>query len=165
MGTGFFLYVMFLKFRIITFALAPLMSGAENNYPVQEVSFANALFLSLLAISLGFCFTTYIWMSNVFHKNFRVKRLIRISQTNSLFIIGLMSYMLFRHFTIIMTFNLTQIDFNLVDNFGLVIFILPVFIFLYNWMQMIKAFRSMKALLISISIFCLLGLILSATVT
>jgi len=160
-GTSFFLYIMFQYFILISYELATLFSGINNTKPIEDLTFENAFFLALLASSLGFSFTTYVWMSNVFHNDFRIRRLTRIAQTNSMFIIGLMAYMLFRFFTVLMTFNVTQIDFDLIEHFGIIIFTLPIFIFLYNWIFILKAYKSKIPLIISLGILILYGLILS----
>ncbi len=164
-GIGFLLYVLFQNFVKVSFVLSPFFSGFENTKSIEDLSFQTHLFLALVANSLAFSFTAYVWMNKVFHDNFRIRRLIRISQTNSFFIIGLMAYMLFRFFTILMTFNITQLHFDLIAHFGITIFSVPLFIFLYNWMFISKAFRSTVPLLISLVVWIIYGLLLAMIIT
>tara|TARA_B110000208_G_C11375874_1_gene286764 strand:- start:88 stop:282 length:195 start_codon:yes stop_codon:yes gene_type:complete len=60
-----------------------------------------------------------------------------------------------------MGFNYDGFYLNLKEYFGFLAFLLPLFIFLYNWALISKIYQSKKILLISLLIFGILGLALS----
>lgn len=138
-----------------------LNDGNWNNLLNSKLDFYYTLFFGLLSVSLGFCFTTYLWMSkpNSTKRNERLN--LRFAQTNSIFIFGVIMLVLTRFFTIYMGFNYKGFNLDLREYFGFLAFLLPIFIFLYCWSLISKIYQSKKALLISIFIFGSLGIILS----
>jgi hypothetical protein len=60
-----------------------------------------------------------------------------------------------------MGFNYDGFYLDLKEYFGFLAFLLPLFIFLYCWSLISNIYQSKKALLISIVVFGVLGMILS----
>lgn len=156
------LFQMLSKTNNITIAMH---DGNWNNLINSKPDFFYRLFYGLLSVSLGFCFTTYLWMSKMNLEKRNDTRKIRFAQTNSIFVFGVIMLVLTRFFTIYMEFNYDGFNLNLKEYLGLIIFLLPLFIFLYNWSLISKLYQSKKALLISLLIFGILGLILSGIKT
>jgi hypothetical protein len=153
-----FLFQMLSKTNNVTIALN---DGNWNNLINSKLDFYYTSFFGFLSVSLGFCFTTYLWMSKPNSKKRNVTRKLRFAQTNSIFVFGVIMLVLTRFFTIYMGFNYDGFYLNLKEHFGFLSFLLPLFIFLYNWALISKIYQSKKILLISLLIFGILGLALS----
>jgi vacuolar-type H+-ATPase subunit I/STV1 len=138
-----------------------LNDGNWNNLINSKLDFYYTSFFGFLSVSLGFCFTTYLWMSKPNSEKRNVTRKLRFAQTNSIFVFGVIMLVLTRFFTIYMGFNYDGFYLNLKEYFGFLAFLLPLFIFLYNWALISKIYQSKKILLISLLIFGILGLALS----
>src|SRR5690606_3609309 len=148
-----FLFQMLSKANNITIALN---DGNWNNLLNSNLDFYYTLFFGLLSISLGFCFTSYLWMSKPNSKKRNATRKLRFAQTNSIFIFGVIMLVLTRFFSIYMGFNYDGFYLNLKEYFGFLLFLLPLFIFLYCWTLISKIYKSKKAILISLMIFGIL---------
>ena len=153
-----FLFQLLSKTNNVTIALN---NGNWNNLLNSKLNFYYTLFFGLLSVSLGFCFTTYLWMSKPSSGIRNETRKLRFAQTNSVFIFGVIMLVLTRFFTIYMGFNYDGFYLDLKEYFGLLAFLLPIFIFLYCWSLISKIYQSKKVLLISLLIFGILGLTLS----
>ena len=153
-----FLFQMLSKTNNVTIALN---DGNWNNLINSKPDFYYTSFFGFLSVSLGFCFTTYLWMSTPNSEKRNITRKLRFAQTNSIFVFGLIMLVLTRFFTIYMGFNYDGFYLNLKEYFGFLAFLLPLFIFLYNWALISKIYQSKKILLISLLIFGILGLALS----
>ncbi|MBJ6367516.1 hypothetical protein [Snuella sedimenti] len=135
--------------------------GNWDNLINSKLGFYYTSFFGLLSVSLGFCFTTYLWMSKLnFGKRSEARKL-RFAQTNSFFMFGVIMLVLTRFFTIYMGFNYDGFYLDLKEYFGFIAFFLPISIFLYCWSLISKLYQSKKVLLISLLIFGVLGLTLS----
>ena len=137
------------------------MREIGNNLINSKPDFYYTSFFGFLSVSLGFCFTTYLWMSKPNSEKRNLTRKLRFAQTNSIFVFGLIMLVLTRFFTIYMGFNYGGFYLNLKKYFGFLAFLIPLFIFLYNWALNSKIYQSKKILLISLLIFGILGLTLS----
>ena len=164
-GYGFILNFIFKLFTKITYLNTAINKGNWNNTFNAELSFYYSLFIGLLSASFAFCITSYLWMNRPFNLNRKKRLKIRISQTNSLFIFGIMFMILVRFFTVYVMFNYENFDFDINDYFGLGIFIVPLFIFLFNWIFISKVYNSKKIFFLSLFILLLFGLILSGIKT
>lgn len=153
-----YLFQMLSKTNNITIALN---DGNWNNLINSKLDFYYTSFFALLSVSLGFCFTTYLWLSKPNSRKRNETRKLRFGHTNSIFIFEVIMLVLTRFFTIYMGFNYDGFYLDLKEYFGFIAFLLPLFIFLYCWSLISKIYQSKKVLLISLLIFGILGLILS----
>ena len=129
--------------------------------PVSEdPDFYYSLFWSLFSVSLGFSFTSYLWTSKPNLKNRRETRTNRIAQTNSLFIFGLIFFSVARLLQFYIEFHY-EVDYKIKEEVGYFLFIVPLFIYFYNWNYILRIYKSTKPFLISIIVFLIYGLILS----
>ena len=152
-----FLFQMLSKTNNIVIAMN---DGNWNNLINSKLDFYYMFFFGLLAVSLGFCFTTYLWTSKLFSDKRNETRKLRITQTNSIFRFGVIMLVLKRFFTIYMGFNYDGFNLDLKKYLGLLAFLLPISIFLYCWFLISKIYRSKKIILFSLLIFGILGLTL-----
>ena len=165
-GVGLFfswiLRLFFLYLIRMSDVLAVLSSGYWHTDPFKPISFYSSFFWSLFSISLAFCLTTYIWTNSRRLDNFRMTRLNRIGNVNSLFIFFFVLFCCSRVLQSYIQFN--NLDLNLQDELGWLPYLLPVFLFLYNWNYLIRIYKSKKPFLLSILLFIIYGLILSECV-
>ncbi len=157
-----YLFQMLSKTNNVTIALN---DGNWNNLINSKLDFYYISFFGLLPVSLGFCFTTYLWMSKPNSGKRNETRKLRFGHTNSIFIFGVIMLVLTRFFTIYMGFNYDGFYLDLKEYSGFTAFLLPLFIFLYCWSLISKIYQSKKVLLISLLIFGILGLTLSGIKT
>ena len=153
-----FLFQMLSKTNNVTIAMN---DGNWDNLINSKLDFYYTSFFGLLSVRLGFCFTTYLWMSKPKSESRSETRKLRFTQTNSIFIFGVIMLVLTRFFTIYMGFNYDGFYLDLKEYFGFLAFLLPLFMFLYCWSLISNIYQSKKALLISIVVFGVLGMILS----
>ncbi len=150
------------KTRSITSAIR------EGNWKeFVNTSFSNfdLLIISTFSVALGFCFTTYLWMSKRKVRNRRKNFRLNIAQTNSIFIFGLILFVLTRYSTIYSGFNYGNFDFSIKEYFGFWIFIFPMFIYLYNWSFISKIYKSSRTFLTTTFLCLVLSIILSTIKT
>ena len=157
-----FLFQILIKANNITIALN---KGNWENLLNAQLSFYSSLFFALLSVSLAFCFTTYLWTSKPYFAKRNRTRDLRIAQTNSIFMFGVIFLVLTRFFTIYLGFNYDGFNLDLKGYLGFSAFLIPLFIFLYCWSLISKVYKSKRALLISMLIFFILGLSLSVIKT
>jgi uncharacterized membrane protein YhdT len=153
-----FLFQMLAKTNKVVIAIN---KGNWDNLINSKLDFCYSSFVGLLSVSLGFCFTTYLWTSKLNSEKRNETRKLRNAQTNSIFMFGVIMLVLTRFFTIYMEFNYDGFYLDLKEYFGLLAFLLPLSIFLYCWSLVSKIYQSKKVLLISVLIFGILGMTLS----
>lgn len=129
----------------------------------EKPTFYYSFFWSLFSISIAFSFTSYLWTSKPTLKSRRETRINRIAQTNSLFIFGLIFLSVSRLLQFYIEFY--YVDYEIKEEVGILLFILPIFIFVYNWIYISRIYKSTKPFLISLLIFVIYGLILSGIET
>lgn len=147
--------------------LSDVIAAMPNEYwkkPFfEKPSFYYSFFWSLLSISLAFSFTIYLWTSKPILKSRRETRINRIAQANSFFIFGIIFLCGSRLLQFYVEFH--NVDYKIKDEIGSLLFMLPIFIFAYNWTFISKIYKSKKTFLISLIIFIIYGLILSVIKT
>ncbi len=153
----YLLFQTFLKAKTITPAMLD-----ENWNESLSFDFYTLIFFAFMALSLGFCYTSYLWMSGTEKLRGINKRRIQYAQSNSIFIFYVVLLVALRFFTIYISFNYGGFNLGLQYEYGYFILIFPLFIFLYNWIWISRIYQSKKPLLISIVIFVLCGLIMTA---
>jgi hypothetical protein len=113
-------------------------------------------FAGLLSVSIGFCSTTYLWMSKL-RGSFKNKtRRLRMAQSNAIWVKYLCLMFLLR-----LLLNLIGIQILFEEKFGYYIFLLPLFIFLFCWQHISQIYISLKPMLISLVIAIGIGFLLS----
>jgi len=143
--------------------LGAMSSGYWKTPFSEKPTFYYSFFWSLFSISLAFCFTSYLWTSKPNLKTRRETRMNRIAQTNSLFIFGLIFLSVSRLLQFYIEFH--YIDYEIKEEVGILLFMLPIFIFAFNWIYISRIYKSAKPFLISILIFVIYGIILSGIKT
>lgn len=155
------------QFFLNLIQMSDFLTAMTNGYlktPISEkLDFYYSFFWSLFSISLGFCFTGYLWTSKPTLNNRRETRINRIAQTNSLFVFGLIFLSISRILQFYIEFH--YVDFEIKEEVGILLYMVPVFIFVYNWIFMARIYKSTKPFLISLVIFVIYGLILSGIKT
>jgi uncharacterized membrane protein len=155
------------QFFLNLIQLSDVLSAMSKGYwetPFSEkTTFYYSFFWSLFSISLAFSFTSYLWTSKPTLKNRRETRMNRIAQTNSLFIFGLIFLSISRLLQFYIEFH--YVDYEIKEEVGNLLFILPIFIFAFNWIYVSRIYKSTKPFLISLLIFVIYGLILSGIKT
>ena len=112
--------------------------------------------ISFSSVSFGFTFTIYIWLSGTTIENRKLKSKIRFAQNYSIFMLFVCLLFLIR----LLTFFI-QNPIYLENDLNNLSYLLPIFIFLYNWCLINKIYKSQKILLILIPILVIFGKILS----
>lgn len=153
------LYVFFLNLIKVKDVLEAMNNGYYKTPFSEHPDFYHSFFWSLFSISLGFCFTIYLWTSKPTLKNRRETRINRIAHLNSLFVFGFIFLCAFRLLELYMAFHF--VDLEIKDYLGNLLFIVPVFIYVYNWLFILRIYKSIKSFLISLLLFVIFGLILS----
>ena len=150
------------KLRNITTAIR---EGNWKEFLYSHLTQFDSLIISTFSVSLAFCFTTYLWMSSLKEKDRKKNFKLKIARTNSIFIFGLVLFVLTRYSTIYSGFNYDNFDLSIKQYFGLWIFIFPTFIYLYNWSFISKIYKSKKGFIITTLICLVLSIILSTIKT
>lgn len=121
-----------------------------------NISSYYSLLIGYTSVGFGFCYTTYLWMSRLTtHPKKKTKHL-RFAQANSLWILFTTLIFLFRMYGFFSGEELT-----LINDFPILGFLVPTFIYLYCWNLISRVFKSLKPFIYT-SITCLLtSLILS----
>ena len=147
--------------------MSDVLVAISNGYwktPFSEKPiFYYSYFWSLFSISLAFCFTSYLWTSKPNLKTRRETRMNRITQLNSLFIFGLIFLSVSRLLQLHIEFH--HINYEIKEEVGILLYVFPIFIFAFNWIYILRIYKSTKPFLISILIFIIYGLILSGVKT
>ena len=153
----------FLNLIQISDVLTAMTNGYWKTPFSEKPDFYYSFFWSLFSISLGFSFTSYLWTSKPTLKNRRETRMNRIAQTNSLFIFGLIFLSISRILQFYIEFH--YVDYEIKEEVGILLFMVPVFIYVYSWIFILRIYKSTKPFLISLIIFVIYGLILSGIKT
>jgi len=143
--------------------LSAMTNGQWKTPFSEKPDFYYSFFWSLFSISLGFSFTSYLWTSKPTLKNRRETRINRIAQTNSFFIFGLIFLSVSRLLQFYIEFH--YVDYEIKEEVGNLIYMVPIFIYLYNWTFISRIYKSTKPFLVSLIIFVIYGLILSGIKT
>ncbi len=154
MGYSVVLNYLFRIFSKISIYKSALEAGIWNNY--LKLNFIELFFFSTLAVSLGFCFTAYIWMSGRGRDNCRNRLKKGVARANSLFIFGIILLVLTRYFTI----HLNS-AFQVEEYLGDTIFLFPAYIYLYNWNFISKIYNSRKIFIATTLFGALFSLLLT----
>lgn len=125
-----------------------------------SLSSYNEFFVSLISSSLGFCFVAYLWSSKII-KGRKVNYKYRLSQYNSLFVFGLILFVFSRFVLIYFTLPFDSYNFELEKDYGYLPFIIPLYIFTYNWSFILISYKSSKFFYLSLLGVIIFGLILS----
>jgi hypothetical protein len=137
-----------------------LATDSYSKIPIDsKPTFYYSFFWSLFSISLAFSFTVYLWTCKPILNTRRETRLNRIAQTNSLFIFALIFLSVSRLLQFYIGFH--YVDFEIKEEVGILLFMIPIFIFAYNWVYISKIYKATKSFMISILIFVIYGLVLS----
>jgi hypothetical protein len=162
-----FLFQLLIKYNNV---LISINSENWNNLLVFELSNHYSIITGFLSASLGFCFTSYLWLSKPIGNNLRKKSKKRYAQANSMFVFGLIFMILSRFYYfnigfVEMTLFNNAFSFNTKEYFGIAFFLLPIFIYFFNWSLISNVFRTKKIILISHVIFVIFGFALSVIKT
>ena len=160
---GLVLNQFFLKLIQLSDVISELLKANWENPFGKNPDFFYSFFWSLFSVSLGFCFTIYLWTSKPLLNNRRETRMNRIAQANSLFIFGVIFLSVFRLLQLYFGFH--YLGNEIKEEFGVLIFMVPIFIYSYNWVFISRIYKSTKPFLISFIIFVVYGLILSGIKT
>ena len=157
-GLGYSIIFNYLLRLITLFANFSL--SRKNPYFINLENYDISQFmLNLIGISsvcFGFTFTTYIWLSklNLGNKKLNIRK--RYGQANSLFIIFTCFLFLIRLWNFFI-----QNPISLEKDFGLYCYLLPIFIFLYNWNLINRIYKVQKMILVIVPLIIIIGKLLS----
>ncbi|RKS42534.1 hypothetical protein BC962_3201 [Gillisia mitskevichiae] len=160
-GYGFIINILLrllTKTKDITYAI---VDGNWTKFLNSELTFYNSFLIGLIAASIGFCFTTYIWMSNIKVKNRKEKLKTQYAQINAIFTFGIIFLVLLRFYQIYFQFNFDGFSLNLEEEYGIFLYFLPIYMFMNNWNNISRIYIVKQPLLISTMILILFGLVLS----
>ncbi|CAL2062595.1 conserved membrane hypothetical protein [Tenacibaculum sp. 190524A05c] len=128
-----------------------------NNWSLNyEISSYYYLLIGFSSVCFAFCFTTNLWLGKLFLKNSKRTLKHRKARVNSVWILFGTLMFLLRLF-----WFLLSVDITIENDFPLLGFMIPLFIYLYCWNLISGVFKSTKALLISILVIMLFSVILS----
>jgi len=157
---GLVLNQFFLHLIKMSDVLSAMTIGYWKTPISKDPDFYYSFFWSLFSISLAFSFTSYLWTSKPYLKNRRETRINRIAHTNSIFIFGLIFLSVSRLLQFYIEFHY-EVDYKIKEELGYLLFMVPFFIYFYNWNFILRIYKSTKPFLISIIVFVIYGLILS----
>ena len=160
---GLILNEFFLNIIQMSDVLSAMSKGYYEQPFSEKPNFYYSFFWSLFSISLGFCFTSYLWTSKPILNNRRETRMNRYAQTNSLFVFGLIFLSISRLIQFYIEFH--YVDYGVQKDVGFYLYLVPVFVFAYNWIYISRIYKSTKPFIISFIIFVIYALILSGIKT
>ena len=146
------------SFRSLTFNLTPLILSPKE-FAIYD------LFFAALSVSLAFGFTVIIWLTG--RKNIKKQYYRMFAIGNAWLIIFVILFLVLRMgstltFVLYLGFGYDKhLDF--IREFGLILVLLPVFIFFFNWNYLSLMFRAGRWILISIFVYVFLTFILFKT--
>lgn len=126
-----------------------------------SISSYNSLFLASTSSSLGFCFSMYFWTSKPISDNRKITFKNRLAHTNSIFIFMLILFVFTKFLTFSNSLRYDGFGIDLNANYGYLPFLLPIFIFLFNWSTTSRNFKSGKFILFSAILVVAYGMILA----
>lgn len=121
-----------------------------------EISTYYFVLIGFSSVSFSFCFTTYLWMSKPFANNRRRTLKLRMAQTNTIWVLFGTLLFLLRMFWFI-----AGVDLTIEQDFPILGFMVPFFIYLYCWNLISNIYKSKRAFFISLPIFIIGVIILS----
>lgn len=144
----------------LTTMFANFTFSSQNPYFLNYENYNFSPFIiNLIGISsvcFGFTYTTYIWLSKICLKNRKLRIRNRFGQANSIFIFYVCLLFLVR----LLNFFIHN-PIYLERDFKISSYLLPTFVFLYNWNSINKIFKAQKFLVIIILIILILGKIIT----
>jgi uncharacterized membrane protein len=136
------------------------MNNGYYNTPLNEKpDFYYSYFWSLFSISLGFSLTSYLWTSKPVLTNKRETRINRLAHANSLFLFGFVFFSISRLLQFYIEFH--YIDYEIKSEVGILLFMVPFFIFSYCWNFISRIYRATETFFLSLLLFIVYGLILT----
>lgn len=149
--------------RLFTQLSADLYMPSEN-----EQQFFNCFYASLSSV-LGLSLTIWVWTGNLFQNRTRERLFKRLANSNALFIIWLTLLIIGRFGTILpfILFGSAGYDNNLnfTDDFTIIFYLFPIYIFLQNWVIVQLVYKSFRWMGLSLIVTVILALILYSTTT
>jgi len=121
----------------------------------------NSFLLAFTSSALGFCITMYVWTSRPISVNRKITFKNRIANTNSMFIFMLVLFILTKFISVSSILLYRDHRINLENFYGYTPFLLPVFIFLFNWLKPSQYFKSKKLMWYSAAIVFGFGIFLA----
>ena len=120
-------------------------------------------FLALCSSSMGFCITSQFWLLNNSRegKYSKFRSRVAIGQVN--FIYYVLLYVLTRYLLVLFGIGFQNYNQLLITEYTLTAYLLPTFIFLYNWNMISTVYQSLKAQLLSIPFWLILSYFISFT--
>ena len=158
---SFLLNLFFLNIIQMSEVLAALAKGSWDNPFSREPDFYYSFFWSLFSISIGFSFTTYLWTGKPFLVNKRQTRINRIAHTYAYFIFGLILFCISRLLQFYIEFQ--HVKFSLKEELGVLLFLVPLFIFLFHWTFIARIYKATKTFGLAMLLFIIYGFLLSFT--
>lgn len=158
---SFILNLFFLNIINMSDVMAALAYGSWEISLSQKSDFYYSFFWSLFSISIGFSFTIYLWTGKPLLKTPRQTRINRIANTHAYFIFGLIFFSISRLLQLYIQFH--NVEYSVKEEFGLLLFLVPLFIWLFHWTFISRIYKATKPLRISLVMFIIYGLILTFT--
>ena len=150
-GVGYSVFVN-LWLRLLDYTFFVLFD-LFNEFPISPEAFYissfNSLLLSLVSTTLGFSFTMYLWASNFVFEKKKVSHLNRFAHINSVFVFMLILFFLIRLLPFNTGLRYDGYGIDAQSDYSYLLFILPVFIFLFNWAIISRVFKSGKFIIFS----------------
>ncbi|MDV7137967.1 hypothetical protein R3X28_03720 [Maribacter sp. TH_r10] len=136
-----------------------------NHYSIAPdgllISAYNSFLIGLTSSSLGFCFTMYFWTSRPLSENRKITFKNRFAHINTIFMFMLILFVFTKFLTFSTLLRYDGFGIDLDENYGYLPFLLPVFIFLFNWSTTSRIFKSGKFIMFSGILVIAYGMILA----
>ncbi len=153
-GLGYaFTFNFLLRLALRICNLGEYIDDWNLNYEINTFYY---LLIGFSSVCFAFCFTTNLWMGKLFLKNSKRTLKYRKARVNSVWILFGTLMFLLRLFWFMAGLGIT-----IENDFPLLGFMIPLFIYLYCWNLISGVFKSTKALLISLPVIMLFSVILS----
>ncbi len=157
------LYLFFINMIKSQFVGIAMLDG--NWSRLREFRFGDKAlyFFALFSSSLGFIYASQFWLFNEFPKKRSNRMKVRKAKTQGLHIFYIVLLVLLRCFLMVTGISLDGYGDALKEEYTFIAYLLPTFIFLYNWNMISTVYQSLKAQLISIPIWLGVSYLLSFT--
>lgn len=151
-GFSFILNVLFRLFLVIS-----NLGIFNNTWNLDyEVSNYYNLLIGFTSVAFAFCFTSYLWMSKPYATIRRKTLKLRMAQINPIWILFGTLFFLTRMFWFI-----SEAELTLENDFPLLGFLIPIFIYLYCWNLITAIYKSKKTFLITSFTIVIIAILLS----
>lgn len=160
-GYGFLVNLWFRVLDYGFFVVFDLTNHNSNALEGFSISSYNSFLIALTSSSLGFCFTMYFWTSRPISENRKITFKNRFAHINTIFMFMLILFVFTKFLTFSTSLRYDGYGIDLQANYGYLPFLLPIFIFLFNWSTTSRIFKSGKFILYSAILVILYGIILS----